>query len=292
MFDPVHLETLATILRVGSFEAAAHELNVTPSAVSQRIRALEERVGAALIVRETPARPTPIGARLARHAEDLRLLERALAQDIGLNGQTERPVVRIAVNADSIATWVLPALAKADGLLFDIVIDDQDHSAEWLRRGEVQAAVTSHPGPIAGCDAHPLGVLRYLATASPDFAARWFPDGPTAEALSRAPALIFNLKDRLQADWARDVCGHKLTLPGHFLPSSAGFVEAARLGMGWGMNPEPLIRDELARGALVVLADRPLDVMLYWQVGRLTAKALAPLTGAIRRQARRVLRPA
>jgi len=283
MFEPAHLQALAAILRTGSFEAAAAALNVTPSAVSQRIRGLEERLGTAVVVRADPCRPTTAGARLARHAEEVALLERTLATDLG---QAEgRAQVRIAVNADSLATWFLPALATVPGLLFDLVIDDQDHSADLLRRGEVQAAVTAHGAPLAGCDAHPLGRLAYVATASPAFVARWFPDGVTAEALAAAPALTFNRKDRLQADWARDIAGRTVSLPTHLVASSHAFVEAARLGIGWGMNPLPLIRGEIAAGKLVALADRTLDLALHWQVTRLAGRALAPLTASVRRAA-------
>lgn len=283
MFDPAQLQTLAAILRNGSFESAAAALGVTPSAVSQRIRALEERLGTAVVIRAEPCRPTPAGARLARHAEQVALLERSLAADLG---QPEaRAQVRIAVNADSLATWFLPPLASVPGLLFDLVIDDQDHSAELLRRGEVQAAVTARAAPLAGCDAHPLGRLVYIATASPDFVARWFPAGVTAAALAEAPALTFNHKDRLQADWARRVAGRPVALPTHLLASSHGFLEAARLGLGWGMNPEPLVRADIAAGRLVALAPQRLETPLHWQVARIAARPLAPLTAAIRRAA-------
>lgn len=291
MFDPSQLQTLTAILDTGSFEAAAARLGVTPSAVSQRLKALEDRLGTALVIREQPARATASGLRLARHTEDVRLLEQGLAADLGAGLAAERPVVRIAVNADSLATWVMPALAEVPELLFDLIVDDQDHSADLLRRGEVQAAVTAHAAPVTGCDCHDLGALRYIATANPGFVKRWFPDGITARNLSRAPAMTFNRKDRLQRDWAAAIAGKRITLPSHHLASSLAFVEAARLGLGWGMNPEPLVRDDIARGRLVALApDRPLDTPLYWQVNRLTAHALAPLTAAVRKAAKESLR--
>ena len=198
--------------------------------------------------------------------------------------------VRIAVNADSLATWLLPALAEVDGVLFDLVVDDQDHSADWLRRGEVQAAVTAHGAPIAGCDSHALGRMPYVATASPGFAARRFPDGVSAAALEEAPALTFNRKDRLQALWAERAAGRPVSLRTHYIASSQAFVTASELGLGWGMNPEPLVRDALAEGRLVALCPEiAIDTPLHWQVARLTARALAPLTAAIRRAASRGL---
>ncbi len=289
MFDPRHLEALAAVVRTGSFEAAAAALSVTPSAVSQRIRALEEQVGAVVVARVQPARPTTVGARLVRHAEDVGRLAREVVTDLGLAAQGP-PRLRIAVNADSLATWILPALAAAGEAFFEIVVDDQDHSAELLRRGEVAAAVTAAAAPVQGCDAVPLGALRYVATCAPGFRERWFADGVTAEALAAAPALVFDEKDTLQHRWAEAATGRKVRLSGHRLPSSTAFVEAALLGLGWGMNPAPLVRDHLAAGRLVaLLSERPLDTPLVWQASRIGRATLAPLTAAVRRAARQAL---
>lgn len=289
MFDPAQLRALAAVLATGSFDAAAHALHLTPSAISQRIRALEERTGATLIIRSQPARGTAAGLRLARHADDVGLLESALARDLGLSADS-RIRARVAVNADSLATWFLPALASLPDWLFDLEIDDQDHSVDWLRRGEVQAAVTSGRQPVPGCDQIALGSLRYVATASPAFMQRWFAQGVTAEALSEAPALAFNTKDRLQHDWVQATLGRSVPLPGHRIASSTAFHDAALLGIGWGMNPEPLVRAALSDGRLVALRDgQPLDVALFWQVARLPGDGLAPLTRAVRVAAKRDL---
>jgi LysR family transcriptional regulator (chromosome initiation inhibitor) len=291
MLDYTHLATLAAVHRRGSFDLAAAALSVTPSAVSQRIKALEDRIGAVLIRRGQPCIATEAGLRLIRHLEDVALMEAALSQDLPLPTEA-LPTLRLAVNADSLATWVLPALAHLPDMLFDLVIDDQDHSQDWLRRGEVAAAITGHPGPLQGCDTIPLGALRYRATASPAYLSRWMPDGATGEALAHAPALTYSDKDRLQRDWITAQTGARIMPPTHLIGSSHGFVEAALLGLGWGMNPEPLIEGHLASGALCeVLPDSPLDVALYWQVTRLSGKALAPLTVAIRQAAAKVLIP-
>lgn len=290
MFDPGQLRALAAVLTTGSFEAAAQALHVTPSAISQRIRAIEERVGTTLIIRSQPARATAAGLRLARHADDIGLLEAGLARDLGL-APDARIRARIAVNADSLATWFLPALAALPDWLFDLEIDDQDHSVAWLRRGEVQAAVTSGRETVPGCDRIALGALRYVATASPDFCQRWFPDGVTVEGLARAPALSFNSKDQLQQDWVRGAVGQPVPLPCHRIASSTAFMDAALLGIGWGMNPEPLAREALADGRLVGLCGaRTLDVPLVWQVARLPGDGLAPLTRAVIAAARKLLR--
>lgn len=295
MLDPAQLAALAAVHRRGSFDLAATGLHVTPSAISQRIKALEEATGTLLIRRGQPCTATPAGLRLIRHHDEVALLERTLAAD--LPGLSSGPAtLRIAVNADSLATWVIPALAATDGFLFDLVIDDQDVSQDWLKRGEVVAAVTSHPGPLQGCDTIPLGALRYRATASPGFMRRWFPQGATADALALAPALTFSDKDRLQDHWvARQTGGmpRRAAFPSHRMASSQAFVDACLCGLGWGLNPEPLIGPHLASGTLIELApDSALDVALHWQFTRLAAPALAPVTGAMRHAAALTLIPA
>ncbi len=284
MFDPAQLAALAAVHRRGAFDLAAAEIGVTPSAISQRVKALEEAAGTLLIRRGQPCTATPTGLRLVRHHEEITLLEQSLAAELHLPAGPA--VTRIALNADSLATWVMPALAATEGLLFDIVIDDQDHSQALLRAGEVVGAITSHPGPLQGCDTVALGALRYRATCAPGFAARWFPE-LTVETLSRAPSLRFNDKDSLQETWAARLTGQRFSLPCHRLASSQGFVAACLQGLGWGMNPDQLTAPHLASGALVELAPgTALDVPLYWQFNRLTGAALAPLTRALKAAAK------
>ncbi len=292
MFDPAQLAALAAVHRRGSFDLAAAELHVTPSAISQRLKALEEVAGTLLIRRGQPCTATPAGLRMIRHHDEVTLLERTLATD--LPWLSPRPAtLRIAVNADSLATWVIPALAATEGFLFDLVIDDQEVSQDWLKRGEVAAAITAHPGPLQGCDTIPLGSLRYRATASPAYMARWMPEGVTAASLAAAPTLTFSDKDRLQEIWVERQIGarsKRAAFPSHRLASSQAFVDGCLAGLGWGMNPEALVSRYLAAGALIeMVADTPLDVALHWQFSRLTAPALAPLTREIRAAAGRVL---
>ncbi|MFU8778317.1 MAG: LysR family transcriptional regulator ArgP [Roseovarius sp.] len=288
---PDHLATLSAILQTGSFEGAAQALGLTQSAISQRLKALETRVGAQLLHRTTPCTATPVGQRLAAHADQIALLEARLGAD--LSGLTPAPQtrLRLAVNADSLATWLPAALASLPDHLFDLVIDDQDVSHDRLLRGEVLGALTTRASPLPGCDVLALGALRYQAIASPDLITSHFPAGITSQSLSTAPMLQFNINDQLQHRWITQATGATLSPPCHRLPSSEGFVTAARLGMGWGMAPEALLHDDLARGTLCLLrADCPLDTPLYWQWSRLLGGALAPLTRALRRGARQGLR--
>jgi len=293
MLDYAHLSALAAVIRTGSFERAAQQLHVTPSAISQRVKLLEERTGAVLVARGQPCTATPAGQRLCQHAEQVALMEHSLRQDLpGLQSESQPVALRIAVNADSLATWFVAAMAKTDGLLFDLVLDDQDHSAEWLRRGEVVAAVTAHGQPIQGCDCHPLGALRYVATASPAFVDRWCPHGFEERDAARAPCLVFNRKDRLQSLWLRQALGSEAQPPAHWMPSSQAFVDAALAGIGWGMNPQVLVADHLRTGRLVALkADQPLDIPLFWQQSRIVNSLLGDVTRAVLQAARGTMVP-
>ena len=289
MLDYAALTALAEIIRRGSFEAAAAALGVTPSAISQRIKGLEERLGQVLIHRGPPATGTTAGLRLMQHLDQVRLLEHSLAP--GLRPDSGLAVLRLAINADSLATW-FPETMTSLPVGYDIVIDDQDHARDWLRQGQVSAAISSDPDPVPGCDAMRLGAMRYQALAAPAFIARHFPDGITETALRHAPAITFNAKDRLQTRWAEQAAGTRLHLPGHFIPSSEAFARAVELGLGWGMIPDTMSESGRQRDALrPLIADRPLDVPLYWHVQRAMAPALAPLTAAIRKRAAAELRP-
>lgn len=287
MLDYAGARAVAMIVQTGSFEAAARRLNITPSAVSQRVRGLEERLGTVLIRRGQPCSATEAGAWLCRHMEHVGTLETALIAHLpGLAASAPGPVtLEVATNADSLGTWLMPALAdfaRGSGHLLSIAVDDEQHTPDWLRQGRVLAAVTSCDQAVAGCSVHRLGRLRYRATASPDFMRRHFPAGVTPDALAAAPSLIFNRKDDLQRAWMRQIMGAAPDLPCHVLPSTQGFVDACLAGLGWGMNPRGLVAAHLATGALVELVPGAvLDVTLYWQVSRLAAERLRPLTDAV-----------
>lgn len=297
MLDYAALSALAAVVREGSFERAARALSVTPSAISQRIRLLEERLGCALVVREQPCRPTETGRRLCQHVDRVRLLEQELegaVPALAPDGMARVPL-SVAVNADSLATWFAPAVAAfaADApVLMEIAVDDQDHTAQWLRSGSVLAAVTGSSRPAAGCNMRPLGAMRYVAAATPDFMARHFAEGVGAGTLARAPSLVFNAKDELQAQWSRRLCHRHVELPRHTLPSSQAFVIATLASMGWGLHPQALIASHLKDGSLVELVPRtPLDVPLHWQQARAASALLDGLTRNVVAAAREALLP-
>jgi LysR family transcriptional regulator, chromosome initiation inhibitor len=285
--NPSQLDALVAIADHGSFDAAARELRITPSAVSQRIRALEAAAGQVLISRGTPCRPTKHGEWLVRLGRQTRLLYAEASQAITASTAVELPV---AVNADSLAAWFRDVLAEAatwDGTAIKLRVEDQAYSQELLRRGDVLAAVTSDATAVQGCSVDPLGALRYIPAATPAVADRWRRgESPDWAAM---PVVVFNSKDDLQYEQLRRYGVEHAPSVVHQVPTTADFYAAIRIGLGWGMVPEPQARPELASGELVRLSADVIDIPLHWQRWRLDSPKLAALTDAVRTAAARHL---
>ena len=268
-----HLKALAAAVDTGSFEAAAVALHLTPSAVSQRIKALESSAGQVLVRRSRPTAVTSAGEgylRLARQID-------SLVSDAGL-GESSTVSLPLAMSSDALATWVLPALATVGGgIVFDLQREDQDHSAELLRAGSVMAAITTDSNPVQGCTVTRLGTMRYRPMATPGFVERWFSDGVTTDALATAPIVVFDRKDQLQDRYLRSRSRALLDPPRHYIPGSQDFVAAVRLGLGWGMVPDQQATDavvEFDPGSVV-------NVELYWQQWSLRTRALDAVAAAV-----------
>ncbi|WP_431277798.1 LysR family transcriptional regulator ArgP [Leifsonia poae] len=279
--DADQLRTLAAVIDHGTFERAAEALHVTPSAVSQRMKSLEQRVGRVLVMRTKPIGPTEAGRILLRLARQVALLESEALESLGADGASARPVIPLVINADSLATWVLPALASLPEVSFDITLDDQAHTLDRLRDGTVMAAITSEPEPVPGCVVTRLGTMRYRPCASPTFVARWLADGFSRAALGNAPMLVFDRKDALQDRYLalRAPGGHP---PRHYVPASTEFVRAAELGLGWGMLPDLQSEPLLADGRIVVLDEAgAVDVPLFWQQWSVESSTLAAVAATL-----------
>ena len=278
--DGQQLAAFAAVIEHGSFDAAAAQLHVTPSAVSQRIKALEQRVGQVLVRREKPCVSTPAGTPLLRLAAQTELLESdALVEMSG--GSSERTRIAIAVNADSMATWFNAVFEALDDVLFDIRIEDQDHSARLLREGAVMGAVTTERSPVPGCRVQPLGVMRYVPVASAGYVRRYLSDGFTAEAVAAASSLAWNRDDALQDMLLRRAFRRSIARPIHYVPTAEGFAAAVRAGLGWGMFPESLALAHIADGSFVSISDVHLDVPLYWQCWKLDSPMVDIVTDAV-----------
>jgi LysR family transcriptional regulator (chromosome initiation inhibitor) len=288
--DLGQLRALQAAVDTGTLDGAARALHVTPSAVSQRLKALEQATGHVLLVRSRPVRVTDPGRAVLRLAREVALLTSDAVRELAPSG--ERVVLPVAVNADSLATWLLPALAGLDDdLLLDLRRADQDATAELLRDGSVLAAVTAAARPVPGCTSTRLGVLRYRPAAVPRFAQRWFPDGPTAPALARAPVVEYDREDDLQRSWTRRRTRGRADPPAHHVPSTEGFVLAVLAGLGWGMLSELQLEDPALRDAVVLLdAEAVVDVELHWQRWKVRSSSLERLTDVVLAGARTALR--
>lgn len=288
------LAAFAAVLEEGSFEAAARRLSVTPSAVSQRIKALEDRLGQVLVVRQLPCRPTPAGERLLRRVRPMQALEAEAIAEFVPEAIAAVPTIPIAINADSLQTWLLDGLARLHrqhGYLFDLRVDDQDHTQELLRDGSVLAAVTGQARPVQGCNVDALGSMRYFAIASPAFAKRHFGPRMRADSLASAPLVVFDRKDDLQWRFIRRITRARVTPPVHYLPTSIGFVDAAALGLGWCLAPETLIAAAVRAQRVVILEPaRWLDVPLYWQYAAVRSHTLDKVGRALYEAAGAALR--
>ncbi|MFE3080814.1 LysR family transcriptional regulator ArgP [Nocardia tengchongensis] len=290
------LRALDAVIGEGTFDAAARKLNVTPSAISQRIKALEDAAGRILVQRTKPVQPTDSGLAVLRLARQIQLLTGDTARELGEAHQpADRPVViPIAVNADSLHTWVVAALGRATaaeragaGLCFEIHREDEEHTTRLLRDGTVMAAITSTAAPVQGCTVRRLGAMRYRPMAQPGFARTWFPDGANAKSFAHAPVVLFDRKDDLQFRLVRHYTRKPVDPPRHYIPSSAAFNDAVQAGLGWGMIPDLMIRPE---DDLVPLDDKVfVDVPLYWQQWRLDSPALTLVAATIAEAARGAL---
>jgi LysR family transcriptional regulator, chromosome initiation inhibitor len=268
------------VIEQGSFDAAASRLHVTPSAISQRIKALEQRVGQVLVVREKPCSTTAAGVPLLRLAAQTALLEAETLSEMG-GGAGTLPRIALAVNAVSMSTWFTEVFEQLPDVLFDIRIEDQDHSARMLREGAVMGAVTTERTPVLGCRVQPLGVMRYVPVASKAYMKRYLADGFTARAAAAAPSLAWNRDDALQDMLVRKLFRRDITRPIHFVPTAEGFGAAVRGGIGWGMYPEQLAAPSVTDGSFVLIADVHLDVPLYWQCWKLDSPMVKKITGAV-----------
>jgi len=306
-FPSEQLLTFATVLSEGTLDAAARMLHITPSAVSQRLKALEQSAGRVLLQRSNPAQATEAGEVVLRLARQVAQLEADAGRELGLDGDRAQLAVPIVVNADSLAVWFLQALAHVPedlNVTFDLHRDDEQHSTSLLRSGKVMAAVTATPEPVQGCRVESLGVMRYRAVAAPQFVERWFPGSEKGldkhpdkhprshvdgAALNAAPTVDFDRKDTYQ--WAFVQSAFKAEGgavpdrkgPRHYVPASQDFGDAIRLGLGWGLIPEVQCGPDIDDGQLIELApDRPFDVPLYWQRWKTASRVLDVLSDTVR----------
>lgn len=288
-FDYHALAVLAAVVRTGSFEAAAKSMNVTQSAVSQRIRQLEEKTGTMLILRGRPCVATEQGLLLCRHVEEVALLEHDLRTQLNLaddhSGRTAPVSLRISVNSDSLATWfpeVVDRAATELNIRLEVIPDDQEFTEERLRSGDALAIVTSSTSTVPGCQSIFLGEMEYMCVASPEYMAKHLPGQIDIEAVAKAPSIQFDRKDTLPMQWVEKAFGTSDGLSSHSIPSYEGHLQCCLKAIGWAMMPTLTVGPMTEKGILrEVVPGVRLKVPLFWQCRANSSGALAKLNTVV-----------
>ena len=283
MLDYKLIEALAMVAREGSFEKAAKALYITQSAVSQRIRALEEGMGQVLIIRATPPRLTPTGRRILKHFLQVKQLEEDLTTAVGGKAANRFSSLAIGVNADSLSLWIMEAvqsfLAK-EQVELELRVDDQEQTGRFLRDGEVMACISSQQQAIQGCRVTYLGQMNYRMLAAPEFASHYFSNGFTRENAGDAPAVIFDRNDDLHGKFLQRIFAEKAITPqAHYVPAVVQFAECIVRGLGYGTLPDQQSAPLLNRGQLIdLLPGHCVSVDLFWHCWNLKSSLLEKLT--------------
>ncbi len=290
--DPHLALTLAAVVDEGTLDGAARRLHLTPSAVSQRVKALEEQLGQRLLVRSRPVRATDAGETVVRFARRYAVLAQEASAEFGLTDGRTRSRVTIAVNADSLATWLLPAVARFEArheVEVELLRLDQDRTVDLLESGSALAAVTSQAAAVAGCRSTPLGQMAFVAMAAPAWLERHAPDGLDTTALARLHRIDYDRDDSLQLDWLRHHGVDGSHTPRHLVPSTHDIARAVELGLGWALVPQQQA-DELARARrLTHLGGPTVTTPLFWQRWKGESSLLDALTAEVVAEARHEL---
>ena len=290
MLDYKLLEALARVVREGGFDKAARQMHLTQSAVSQRIRLLEDQAGMVLLTRTLPPEPTPEGKALLKHYIQVRQLEEDLSAGLKMEGNAGGSAFRtlaVGINSDSLATWFFPAVdgfLNDNRVLLDLRVDDQDQTRKLLRNGEVLGCISSENKPVQGCRVTSIGTMNYRMVATPGFRDRYFSRGLTRESLGTAPAVIYNHKDDLHAVFLEQKYDIDVIreVPAGYLPSPELFVDFILTGRAYGMVPDLQSLSHLETGGLLDLdPENHIPVSLYWHRWNLGSALLDEFSKAI-----------
>jgi len=295
MLDYKHIEALAKVIQEGGFERAARVLFLTQSAVSQRIRQLEESCGQVLISRTTPPTPTAAGKTLLKHYQQVKLLEEGLSSELSVSPNAEITTLTIGINADSLSYWFIPAISsilQKMELLIDLRVDDQEQTHNFLREGDVVGCISTENRAMQGCRVEKLGMMTYRLLATSTFIKHWFPKGFSLENSHQAPAVIFNRKDRLQHQFFKRCFGTSPDLfTAHYIPAAEQFLDVISAGYCYGMVPDWQGRELIASGKLIELVpEAKVQVNLYWHCWNLAAQPLQEFSRQLVTKARKYLK--
>ncbi|MBO1037782.1 LysR family transcriptional regulator [Delftia sp. SD018] len=254
------LQALRTFVEVGqrkSVKAAAQALHVTPGAVSQQIRVLEDRLGVVLLERER------LGMRLTEAGASVfpRLREAFLQIDQAmhdLESTKARRSLTVSTVATFAASWLVPRLGRFKQLHPDIEIRVEATSELVdLRRDRVDVALRHGLGDYPGLEVLPLMAPVLTPVASPGF-------------LKAHGAVIHEAGDCLsypllhdgdRADWplwlkAHGVADDMRAERGSAFDDDFLLIRAAEAGQGLALVPQAYAQEEIAAGRLIQVLDK------------------------------------
>ena len=287
------LEAFAAVIQEKGFEKASKKLHITQSAISQRIKLLEEIEGRILIIRSVPPETTPYGKKLLKHFNMVVHLENQLRTDISKANPRGFKTIIAGVNEDSLATWFLDAVQPflmSDKYLIDIKVDDQAETDKMLKNGKVFGCISSNELKISGCKSFFLGKMRYSAAANFEFAEKYFSSGFNKKNIKAAPCVIFNRKDMLQHAFFSDIMGVDIkNFPSHYVPSSEKFLDFILKGYGYGMVPHIQSNKFFKSEKLKKIYSESLDVNLYWNCWDVKSELIDKFTKILCENAKRLL---
>jgi LysR family transcriptional regulator, chromosome initiation inhibitor len=292
MFDYRQLEALSVLAREGTFLKASKRLGLSQPAVSERIRLLEQAVGSPLIIRSVPVQPTHQGQRLINHFYEVSLMESSVVDTLGMNHDATEslPIIPVAVNFDSLATWFIPAvspLLEQRKCIFQFQSLDQRLTIEELKAGRVVACVSSVKTAPGGCVSEFLGHLNYICVSSPDFLKRYFAKGPALRDLIAAPSVVYGKDDYMHDEFLRRHFKKEHAAPSYmFVPHLNAMRETILSGYAYGLLPEISVTQDLRVGTLKeVTPGKRLVTELYWHSTDIRTPILTSLRTAIKEYA-------
>jgi DNA-binding transcriptional LysR family regulator len=249
---------LADILDAGNLSAAARRLKMTRANVSYHLNRLEQALGQQLVRRTTRrTEATEVGLRLYEHGCRIRT-ELAIAQDsVRELGQQLRGRLRLSIPSGFGQTvmgpWLLDFKHQYPGIVLDVTFEN--HLPDMLR-DETDISVRVMSNPPQNLVARSLGPVRHIACASRGYVAEHgLPD--TLEGLPRAPIITSGVADRqLRLSAYRDQRRQEVLLEPTLMSENFQFLHQAILaGLGVGIVPDYLVRDEIERGAIQTALD-------------------------------------
>ena len=294
MLDYKLIEAVSAVIQEEGFDKAAQRLHLTQSAVSHRVKLLEEQTGQILLIRTNPPRATPAGRQVLKHFRRVQSLESDLEETLAPTSRNGFTTLTLGLNADSLATWFLDAIHPfliQEKILLDLRVEDQDITRKLLQSGDVIGCISAESIPFQGCTTQALGIMTYHLAATPAFIRTWFPEGLTREAANKAPAVIFNRRDGLHHKALQslfpDFSG---PFPAHYIPSSEKFVQLITRGHAYGVIPELQCSQALDTGELLECSPAaPLHIPLFWHSWVRQSELLKRCTRVLIDNARAVL---